>query len=102
MKIIDPLIISTFTTVFLAELGDKTQIATVAMSAKSKRPLAVLAGSSTALILACFIGAIAGGSISKIVPGIFIKGLAAIGFIYLGTMLLKPDKNNRNESQSSN
>ena len=80
----------TFLTIFIAELGDKTQIATVAMSAKSKRPLAVLLGSSTALVLACFIGAFAGGSITQVIPEIFIKGAAAIGFLYLGISLLKP------------
>ena len=92
MKILDPLIISTFSTVFLAELGDKTQIATVAMSAKSKRPIAVLLGSSLALVLACFIGAFAGASITKVIPEIILKGAAAIGFIYLGISFLKPFK----------
>jgi len=90
MNILDPVIISTFSTVFLAELGDKTQLATVAISAKSKKPLAVFLGSSCALVLACLIGALAGGSISSIVPDGMLKGLAAIGFIYLGLNLLKP------------
>ena len=43
-----PLLISTFLTVFLAELGDKTQLATVAISGTSNRPLAVFLGSSSA------------------------------------------------------
>ena len=42
-----PLLISTFLTVFLAELGDKTQLATVAISGTSNRPLAVFLGSSS-------------------------------------------------------
>ena len=46
------LLISTFLTVFLAELGDKTQLATVALSGTSNRPLAVFLGSSSALVLA--------------------------------------------------
>ncbi len=90
MKILDPIIISTFSTVFLAELGDKTQLATVAMSAKSKKPLAVFLGSCSALVLACFIAALAGGSITSIIPDIVLKSLAAIGFIYLGINLLNP------------
>ena len=44
-----PLLLSTFLTVFLAELGDKTQLATVALSGTSSRPLAVFLGSSSAL-----------------------------------------------------
>ena len=55
------LLLSTFVTVFLAELGDKTQLATVAISGTSNRPLAVFIGSSSALVLASLIGAIAGG-----------------------------------------
>ena len=44
-----PLLMSTFATVFLAELGDKTQLAIVTISGTSSRPLAVFAGSSLAL-----------------------------------------------------
>ena len=58
------LLISTFVTVFLAELGDKTQLATVAISGTSDRPLAVFIGSSSALVLASLIGALAGGSVN--------------------------------------
>ena len=62
------LLLSTFLTVFLAELGDKTQLATVAISGTSNRPLAVFIGSSSALVLASLIGAIAGGSMANVVP----------------------------------
>ena len=58
-----PLLLSTFLTVFLAELGDKTQLATVALSGTSNRPLAVFLGSSSALVLASLIGTLAGGSL---------------------------------------
>lgn len=46
------LLASTFATVFLAELGDKTQLAIVTISGTSSRPGAVFAGSSAALVLA--------------------------------------------------
>ena len=48
---------STFITVFLAELGDKTQLAIVSISGTTSRPGAVFAGSATALVLASLVGA---------------------------------------------
>ena len=73
------LLISTFLTVFLAELGDKTQLATVALSGTSDRPLAVFLGSSTALVLASLLGAMAGGSIASLIPTEWLQLLAEIG-----------------------
>ena len=84
-------LISTFTTVFLAELGDKTQIATVAISGSSNRTLAVFIGSSSALVLASILGVIAGGSIAAILPGTLLKVIASIGLIVIGIKLLWPD-----------
>ena len=73
------LLLSTFVTVFLAELGDKTQLATVALSGTSDRPLAVFLGSSSALVLASLIGALAGGSIATLIPTDLLQLAAAIG-----------------------
>ena len=82
------LFISTFLTVFLAELGDKTQLATVALSGTSDRPLAVFLGSSSALVLASLIGALAGGSIANVIPTEVLQLMAAIGFLIIGGRLL--------------
>ena len=82
------LLISTFLTVFLAELGDKTQLATVALSGTSDRPLAVFLGSSSALVLASLIGALAGGSIAQVIPTEVLQLMAAIGFLIIGGRLL--------------
>ena len=84
------LLLSTFVTVFLAELGDKTQLATVAISGTSNRPLAVFIGSSSALVLASLIGAIAGGSIATVVPADLLQLLASAGFLVIGLRLLSP------------
>ena len=82
------LLLSTFLTIFVAELGDKTQLATLTMSGTSTKPLAVFLGSSTALVLASLIGALAGGSISNFVPEIILKSLASITFFIFGIRLL--------------
>ena len=81
------LLLSTFITIFIAELGDKTQLATLTMSGTSNKPLAVFLGSSTALVLASLIGALAGGSISNFVPEIFLKSIASVTFLILGIRL---------------
>ena len=84
------LLISTFVTVFLAELGDKTQLATVAISGTSDRPLAVFLGSSSALVLASLIGAVAGGSLSAVIPAYWLQLIASTGFLVIGGRLLMP------------
>ena len=81
------LLLSTFLTIFIAELGDKTQLATLTMSGTSNKPLAVFLGSSTALVLASLVGALAGGSIANFVPEIILKTIASITFFILGMRL---------------
>ena len=81
------LLLSTFLTIFIAELGDKTQLATLTMSGASNKPLAVFLGSSTALVFASLIGALAGGSISNFVPEIILKSIASFTFFILGIRL---------------
>ena len=88
-----PLIFSTFFTVFLAELGDKTQLATVAMSGSSKKPLAVFVGSSTALVFACLIAVLAGGSLSSFIKSEYLQLLASVGFLIIGLRLIIPNIN---------
>ena len=85
-----PLLLSTFVTVFLAELGDKTQLATVAISGTTDRPLAVFLGSSSALVIASLIGAVAGGSLSTFIPADLLQLLASVGFLIIGLRLLWP------------
>ena len=81
------LLLSTFITIFIAELGDKTQLATLTMSGTSNKPLAVFLGSSTALVFASLVGALAGGSISNFVPEIILKSIASLTFFILGIRL---------------
>ena len=82
------LLISIFITVFIAELGDKTQLATLTLSGTSSKPVAVLLGSSLALILASLLGALAGGSISTLIPEIYLKSIASATFLIIGLRLI--------------
>ena len=83
-----PLLASTFATVFLAELGDKTQLAIVTISGTSSRSGAVFAGSSLALVLASLLGAAAGGSLSSVIGPDVLQLAASVGFLVIGTRLL--------------
>lgn len=82
------LLLSTFVTVFLAELGDKTQLAIVSISGTSQRPGAVFAGSAAALVLASLVGAAAGGSLSSLIRTDALELAAAGGFLIIGARLI--------------
>ena len=82
------LLLTTFITVFLAEMGDKTQLTTITLSSTTNKPLAVFIGSSIALILATLLGALAGGSISNLIPAFLLKQLSGIVFLIIGINLL--------------
>ncbi|MGK7876627.1 MAG: TMEM165/GDT1 family protein [Xenococcaceae cyanobacterium] len=80
-----------FITVFLAEIGDKSQLAAIALGGSSKSPRAVFFGSVTALVLASLIGVIAGGGIAQLLPARLLKAIAAIGFAFMALRILWPD-----------
>lgn len=77
-----------FITVFLAEIGDKSQLAAIALSGTAKSPRAVFFGSVTALILTSFLGVLAGGAFAQFLPTKLLKAIAAIGFAVLALRLL--------------
>ena len=86
--------ITTFSTIFIAELGDKTQIATLMLSAESGMPLIVFIGSSLALISSSLVGVLIGKWLSKkISPNnfSFSTGLLMIIIsIFLAYDIIKP------------
>jgi putative Ca2+/H+ antiporter (TMEM165/GDT1 family) len=82
--------ITVFMTVFLAEIGDKTQLATMLFSAEQPaKKWIVFAGSACALVLAAGIGVLVGSQIDRFVKPQTLKLIAGIGFIAIGlwTML---------------
>ena len=88
------LLFTTYFTVFLAEMGDKTQLTTITLSSSTNKPLAVFIGSSLALILATLLGALAGGSIASLIPEFLLKLLSGLVFLIIGFKLLVQSKNN--------
>ena len=78
-----------FTTVFLAEIGDKTQLATLLFAAdKEVNKLTVFLGASLALTLAAGIGVLAGGVMANYVSEKFLHYVAGAGFIGVGIWTL--------------
>jgi rubrerythrin len=82
------LFLSTFLLIFLAELGDKTQLASMAASAGSKSPWSVFAGASVALVLSTLIAILLGSTLQRVVPPHVLKFGAAILFFAFGAVLL--------------
>jgi putative Ca2+/H+ antiporter (TMEM165/GDT1 family) len=82
---------TTFITIFLAEIGDKTQLGVVGFSAEGRSPLTVFLGASCALIAATLIGVLAGSALSRFINPKVLHIGAGVLFIVLGLwMLLKP------------
>ena len=78
---------ATFWLVFLAELGDKTQLAVMLQSAVHGRWIVFLAA-SLALVLSTLLGVYLGGLISKVVSERFIHGVGGALFVVFGVLML--------------
>ena len=85
--------VTSFTTIFIAELGDKTQIATLMLSAESGHPLVVFVGSALALICSSIVGVLIGKWISSKIPAqkfsLFAGILMTLISIWIGYTLFK-------------
>ena len=81
------ILLSTFGLVFVAELGDKTQLAVMAQTCKFRRPWSVFLGGSLALSAVTALGAIGGKVLSTIVPDMIVRAAAALGFAVMGIFI---------------
>ena len=78
-----------FTSVFIAELGDKTQLATMLFASnKEVSKLTVFLGSSLALVLSSAIGVAVGSVLSNFISEKILSYVAGIGFILIGSITL--------------
>ncbi len=77
-----------FLTLFLAELGDKTQLAVITMTASTESKIAVFLGASLALITVTLLGVLFGGVLSQYVPTEWLQRIVAVAFIVIGVLML--------------
>jgi putative Ca2+/H+ antiporter (TMEM165/GDT1 family) len=77
-----------FALIFLAELGDKTQLATLTLAASGKSRLMVFLGSALALTLTSAIAVLVGEGLARVVPEVWIRRAAGLGFVVLGVLFL--------------
>jgi putative Ca2+/H+ antiporter (TMEM165/GDT1 family) len=82
------LALTTFVTVFLAELGDKTQLATLTFAAESRSRWPVFLGSASALVATSALAVVGGEAIARVVPPILLKRIAGLAFVLIGAWVL--------------
>jgi Ca2+/H+ antiporter, TMEM165/GDT1 family len=80
--------LTAFITVFLAEIGDKTQLATLLMTAESQSPWVVFAGAATGLIATSLIGVLVGRWLSRKLSEETLKTLTGAGMLLIAVLLL--------------
>lgn len=81
-------IVSVFFLVFLAELGDKTQLSTMLLASKCNSIWYVFAGSACALVLSSLLGVLVGSIINRYIPPLYIQVGSGISFVIIGVLLL--------------
>jgi len=81
---------TTFGSIFLAELGDKTQLATLSLASGGGSRWVVFAGSALALVVSSAIATVAGEAVSRVIPPIWLTRAAGVLFIVLGVWSLWP------------
>jgi len=82
------IVVSTFTLIFLAELGDKTQLALFSHAAKTRNPLSVLLGGGGALLVSTVLAVALGGVMGRFVPASAMRWVAGSVFIGFGVLIL--------------
>jgi putative Ca2+/H+ antiporter (TMEM165/GDT1 family) len=79
--------LSTFALLFVAELGDKTQLAVISMTAKHKAPIWVFLGAALALAAVTGLGVVGGEFLTRLIPEAVLRKIAAGGFVLMGLLM---------------
>jgi Ca2+/H+ antiporter, TMEM165/GDT1 family len=82
------LVFTTFGAVFLAELGDKTQLATFTFATSARSRWAVFIGAATALVANAALAVVAGELVGRAIPPLLLKRVAGVGFVAIGIWVL--------------
>jgi len=82
------IVTTTFITIFLAEIGDKTQLTTLTIAAESHQPWIVFTGAAIALVSTSLLGVIAGKWLAKTFSPSLLNTLAGLSFLVLSISLL--------------
>ncbi|MCW5961944.1 MAG: TMEM165/GDT1 family protein [Pyrinomonadaceae bacterium] len=77
-----------FATLFLAELGDKTQLAVITMTGKTNAAVSVFLGAALALVLVTLLGVLFGSAITNVIPAEWLQRIVAAAFIIIGVLML--------------
>lgn len=78
---------TTFGTLFLAEMGDKTQLAVITLASQTHSPLSVFLGAALALSLVTLIGVAVGSALGAYLPEDLLRKLAASAFVVIGVLM---------------
>lgn len=81
-------LLTAFGLIFVAELGDKTQLTTMLLAAQSKSPVSVFIGAALALAASALLGVLFGSAITQVVPVRFIRIGAGAFFVLIGLFLI--------------
>jgi putative Ca2+/H+ antiporter (TMEM165/GDT1 family) len=79
---------STFVLIFLAELGDKTQLATFGMASGARSRLAVFLGAAGALVATSALAVVFGDAVGRYVPQLWLRRASGVLFLALGLLFL--------------
>jgi putative Ca2+/H+ antiporter (TMEM165/GDT1 family) len=91
-------LLSAFGLVFIAELGDKTQLAVMTQTCKFRRPWPVFFGGSLALTVVTALGAVGGRVVGEFIPAEVIRIIAAVAFAVMGALIWREAAKNESEA----
>lgn len=82
------LLLSTYVAIFVAELGDKTQLATLSLSAGGHSRWLIFAGAALALVTTSALGVLGGEVVAKFISPVWVRRIAGVVFLVMGAQFL--------------